>query len=140
MTLNALHAELPLATAIHLGAAVSALVLGPFALWSVKGSPLHRGAGRLWVLLMAAAAVSALFIRSTNLPNFHGFSPIHLLILSTAYGLGRGLLEVRRGRIAAHRRSMRLTYVAGCVVAGAFTLLPGRFLGDLLWRQALGWA
>jgi hypothetical protein len=28
--------------------------------------------------------------------------------------------------------------LACCVLAGAFTLLPGRCLGDLLWHHALG--
>ena len=87
---------------------------------------------------MALAAFSALFIRATNLPNLLGFTPIHLLILTTAYGLGRGLYEVRRGNIAAHQRAMRITYVSACVIAGAFTLLPGRYLGDLLWHHLLG--
>jgi hypothetical protein len=29
-------------------------------------------------------------------------------------------------------------YLGACVTAGAFALLPGRFLGNLLWRDALG--
>jgi uncharacterized membrane protein len=33
---------------------------------------------------------------------------------------------------------MRGLYIGGCVVAGLFTLLPGRFLGDMLWRHTLG--
>ena len=30
-------------------------------------------------------------------------------------------------------------YLGGCVTAGAFALLPGRHLGNLLWRDLLGW-
>lgn len=33
---------------------------------------------------------------------------------------------------------MQITYLAGCIVAGGFTLLPSRFLGDLVLRQWLG--
>jgi uncharacterized membrane protein len=33
---------------------------------------------------------------------------------------------------------MKGLFIGGCIVAGVFTLLPGRFLGDLLWHQALG--
>jgi len=33
---------------------------------------------------------------------------------------------------------MRKIYIGGCAVAGVFTLIPGRFLGNLLWHQALG--
>ena len=32
---------------------------------------------------------------------------------------------------------MRGMYIGGCIVAGVFTLLPGRFLGRQLW-QAVG--
>ena len=43
-----------------------------------------------------------------------------------------------RGNIAGHRRTMQITYVASCLVAGGFTLLPGRYLGQLLWGQVFG--
>jgi uncharacterized membrane protein len=39
------------------------------------------------------------------------------------------------GNIAGHRQIMRSVYIGACVVAGLFTLLPGRYLGDLLWQQ-----
>jgi uncharacterized membrane protein len=29
-------------------------------------------------------------------------------------------------------------YLGACVTAGAFTLLPGRYLGQLIWGQWLG--
>jgi uncharacterized membrane protein len=31
-------------------------------------------------------------------------------------------------------------YVSACLVAGAFTLLPSRYLGGLVWHQWLGLA
>jgi uncharacterized membrane protein len=33
----------------------------------------------------------------------------------------------------AHRITMKSLYLGGCAVAGVFTLLPSRFLGQLLW-------
>lgn len=30
---------------------------------------------------------------------------------------------------------MRSVYIGACVVAGLFTLVPGRYLGDLLWQR-----
>jgi uncharacterized membrane protein len=33
---------------------------------------------------------------------------------------------------------MTRLYFGACVLAGIFTLLPGRFLGQLLWKHALG--
>jgi uncharacterized membrane protein len=39
-----------------------------------------------------------------------------------------------QGNITGHRKSMISLYIGACLVAGLFTLLPGRFLGDLLWQ------
>ena len=70
--------------AVHMTAALGALVLGPVALWARRGAQqrprLHRAAGYAWVTLMIVAAVSALFIRDFRLPNVLGYTPIHLLI------------------------------------------------------------
>jgi hypothetical protein len=35
---------------------------------------------------------------------------------------------------------MQVTYVSACIVAGGFTLLPSRYLGQLLWSHWLGLA
>lgn len=123
----------------HLAFALAALLLGPLALWARKGSALHKRAGYLWVLLMLGAAVSSVFIRDFRLPNLAGYTPIHLLTLLTFVGIGGALVAVAKGRIAAHRQAMRGVYIGGCLVAGAFALAPGRFLGQLLWGQTLGW-
>jgi uncharacterized membrane protein len=88
---------------------------------------------------MLAAATSSLFIRDFHLPNIGGYTPIHLLTLATFAGVSTGLyLVIVKRNISAHRRAMWKTYLGGCVVAGLFTLLPGRYLGDLLWHHALG--
>ena len=50
------------------------------------------------------------------------------------------VVAIRRGHVARHRAAMVSIYVGACLVAGAFTLLPGRFLGDLIWKQGLGLA
>lgn len=133
-------AALPTAVQWHLACAVGALVLGPLVLWSRKGTPGHRRMGYLWVVLMLGAALSSVFIRDRGLPNIAGFTPIHAFTVLTFIGVGGALLAVLRGQIAAHQRGMRQVYLGGCVVAGAFALLPGRFLGNLLWRDLLGWA
>jgi len=38
-----------------------------------------------------------------------------------------------RGNINGHRRTMQGLYVGACIVAGAFTLLPNRYLGGVVW-------
>lgn len=137
--------------AIHLSATLAALLVGPVALWARRGhSPsapagvrprvrLHRAAGYAWVTLMLTAALSALFIRDFNLPNVWGYTPIHLLIPVTLFSLVVAFRALHRGDIRRHRLWMTSLYVSACVVAGAFTLLPGRYLGRLVWRDLLGW-
>lgn len=121
----------------HLVAALGALALGAVLLLRRKGSSSHRTLGWAWVVLMTAAAVSAAFIRDYRLPNIAGFTPIHLFVVMTLWNLPRAVWHARRGEVAAHRKAMRGLFFGACVVAGAFALLPGRFLGNLLWRDAL---
>lgn len=130
------------AISIHMTAALGALVLGPLALWARKARTqrprLHRWAGYAWVVLMAVAAASALFIRDFRLPNIAGYTPIHLLVPVTLGGLVMAFVALARGRIAVHRQTMQNLYWQACVGAGVFTLLPGRYLGQLVWGQWLG--
>lgn len=133
--------------AIHLFAALAALAIGPLALWARRGHAtqatrqrprLHRAAGYAWVTLMLITALSALFIRDFNLPNIAGYTPIHLLVPFTLISLFLAFRHLLRGNIAGHRKNMLGLYVGGCIVAGAFTLLPSRTLGQLVWGQWLG--
>lgn len=128
----------PLVT-VHLAFALGALLLGPLALWARKGSRGHRAAGYAWVALMLGAAVSSLFLRSGDMPNIAGYTPIHLVTLTTFGGVGGGLWFIIARRDAAmHRRFMQGTYIGGCIVAGLFALAPKRYLGNLLWNEWLG--
>jgi uncharacterized membrane protein len=128
--------------AIHLSAALTALVLGPFALWARLGRTtrprLHRALGYAWVTCMVAAAASALFIRDFQLPNILGYTPIHLLIPLTFFSLFRAFVYVAQGNFQGHRKTMQWLYFYACIVAGAFTLVPGRYLGNLIWSDWLG--
>jgi uncharacterized membrane protein len=134
--------ELTPAIAIHMTAALGALATGPVALWARKGAAqrpkLHRAFGYAWVTLMVITAVSALFIRGGQLPNIAGYSPIHLLVPLTLFGLYGSFRYLAQGNIAKHRQIMQILYYGACVVAGAFTLLPGRLLGELIWVDWLG--
>jgi uncharacterized membrane protein len=116
----------------HLVTAVAALLLGIVILTRRKGTGSHRALGWAWVLLMGSTALASAFIQNGRLPNIAGFSPIHLLTVITGVGLPYAVWSARRGNIVAHRMAMRAIYAGGCVVAGMFTLLPGRFLGNLL--------
>ena len=123
----------------HMTAAIAATVTGAIALWARRSSSslpwLHRLAGYGFVLLMLATALSALLIRDFSLPNWAGFTPIHLLVPLTLGLLGLALWHLAHKRIDLHRRAMRKLYFGACLMAGLFTLMPGRLLGNLLWKQ-----
>jgi uncharacterized membrane protein len=127
---------------IHLFAALSALAIGPLALWARLGTRqrprLHRAFGYAWVTLMVATAVSAMFIRTYRIPNIAGYNWIHLFVPLTALGLYSAFRYLALGNIDAHRKSMIGIYVGACIIAGGFALSPGRFLGNLVWGQWLG--
>ena len=134
--------------AIHLSAALAAIALGPVALWARRGHAarlahsqrprLHRAAGYAWVTLMLATAISAMFIRDHNLPNIAGYTPIHLFVPYTLGGLLLAFRHLLRGNIEGHRKAMVQLYMGACPIAGAFTLMPSRYLGQLVWGQWLG--
>lgn len=125
--------------AIHTAAALAAVVIGPLASWSRRSghvrTRLHRAAGYSWVLLMVFSALSALFIPAARLPNIAGFGPIHLLVPFVLLMLVVAMRHMLRGRLQAHRQTMLQLYIGACLVAGAFTLLPGRLLGQ--WVRSL---
>lgn len=128
--------------AVHLTAALGTVAVGPVALWARKAGAhrprLHRAAGYAWVTLMLLTATSAIFIRDYRLPNIAGYTPIHLLI-PVVYGmLFLAFWFLFKGNIAGHRKTMQYLYIGACGVAGSFTLLPGRSLGNLVLGQWLG--
>jgi uncharacterized membrane protein len=88
---------------------------------------------------MAGAALSGIFIRDYGLPNWAGYTPIHLLVPVTFFSLYKGLSAIAHGQVSLHRRTMQTTYILACVVTGLFTLLPQRYLGQRVWGQWLGW-
>jgi uncharacterized membrane protein len=130
------------AIAIHVTAALGAVVTGPVALWARRAGAhrprLHRAFGYAWVTLMLITAISALFIHGGRLPNIAGFSPIHLLVPLTLFGLFGAFIKLARKDIRGHRKIMLMVYFGACVGAGVFTLLPDRLLGQLVWGDWLG--
>jgi uncharacterized membrane protein len=136
-SLSQLVAQRPL-IALHLGAALLALLLGAIVMLRRKGTFSHKTIGWAFVVLMATTAITSAFIRDHLLPNIAGFTPIHFFTAYVAVWLPIGIWRIRSGQVTAHRRTMRGIFFGGCVVAGIFTLLPGRLLGNLLWHEWLG--
>jgi len=127
--------------AVHMTAALGALVIGPIALWARRGTTqrprLHRAFGYAWVTLMLVAALSSIFIRDYQMPNIAGFSPIHLFVPVVLVGLFGAFWFLVQRNIEAHRKTMQRLYFGACIGAGAFALAPGRTLGQLVWADWL---
>lgn len=125
-------ATVPFTVLIHLGAAISALLLGTIMLVRRKGTLSHKFWGRIWAGLMLTVAISSLWI-----PSFLHFTWIHLFIVLTLVSLPLGIYRIRRGNVRGHAAAMKGLFIGGLVIAGIFTLIPGRILGNLLWRTVL---
>lgn len=113
---------------IHLAAAVAALVLGAGVFLSRKGTFAHRMAGRSWAGLMVVTAVSTYWIRSNG-----SFSWIHLLSIGVLFGIAAAIYLAVTGNIRGHRKTVIGLYAGGLLIAGAFSFLPQRLLGRMLW-------
>ncbi len=110
-----------------------ALALGVLQLLLPKGSPTHRVCGYIWVSLMALVALSSFWIN--DIRHLGPFSAIHLLSVYTLAGVVSGVLAARRGDIIAHRKTMREIFWIALIGAGAFTLLPGRVMHQVIFGQ-----
>jgi uncharacterized membrane protein len=120
----------PLAVKIHLATVLPAFAIGTWLIFfSRKGSPLHRAMGVIYLVLMTATAIAALFVRSINRG---ALSPIHLFVPLTFFGVLSALWNVRRGNIRGHRRAMLALYLGGIVVAGTLAFLPRRIMHALV--------
>jgi len=129
MTLAPLLAASP-AIQLHAFAAMAAFALGIVQLSAPKGTIPHRAIGWVWVSLMLAVSVSAFWIHTIRL--WGPWSPIHLLAIFTLIMLPIAVLHARRHRVPQHRIAMISIFFGALVIAGAFTLLPGRIMHDVV--------
>ena len=75
---------------------------------------------------MAAVAASSFWIHQIRLVG--PWSPIHLLSIFTLLMLPLAVWRAHRHRVTDHRRAMIAIFSGALVVAGLFTLLPGRIM------------
>ena len=125
MSLSPLLAA-PLAIQIHAFAASAAFLLGLIQFAAPKGTLPHRTLGWIWVGLMLVVSVSAFFIHEIRL--WDRWSPIHLLAIFTLVMLPLAVWQARRHAVQRHRFNMIGLFLGALVVAGGFTLLPGRIM------------
>jgi len=111
---------------VHAFAAMTAFGLGVVQFAAPKGTLPHRTIGWIWVCLMAAVAVSSFWIHQIRLVGL--WSPIHLLSIFTLVVLPLAVWRAHQHRVADHRRIMISLFAGALVLAGLFTLVPGRIM------------
>jgi uncharacterized membrane protein len=111
---------------LHAFAAMAAFVLGVVQFAAPKGTLPHRTIGWIWVALMAAVAVSSFWIHQLRLVG--PFSPIHLLSILTLLVLPLAVWRAHHHDVRKHQIAMVSLFTGALVVAGVFTLLPGRIM------------
>jgi uncharacterized membrane protein len=119
---------------VHLATILPAFVLGTILLaMKRKGSPLHRALGKIYMVLMLATAFITLampaHVGPTLLGHFgflHGFSLLALWSVPSAY------IAAKKHDVKRHRNAMIGLYVGGILIAGGFTLVPGRYLHTVI--------
>jgi uncharacterized membrane protein len=119
-----LHA--PSQIPLHAFAAMAAFALGVVQLAAPKGTLPHRTLGWIWAGLMVTVALSSFWIHQIRL--LGPWSPIHLLSIFTLVMVPLGVWRAHRHEVADHRLIMILVFSGALVIAGLFTLLPGRIM------------
>jgi uncharacterized membrane protein len=113
----------------HIIAAVVSALVGAAQFVGRKGSSVHKTLGWVWIGLIAITAGTSIFMRNLN---DGGFSMTHGFTALAALGVPAAVIAIRRGDVLLHRNFMIAVYVGGLLIAGAFTLTPGRLLHDVL--------
>ena len=113
----------------HAIAAMLAVILGAWQLFSKKGNATHRYVGYIWVLLMLYVSISSFWIHTIKV--FGLFSPIHLLSIFTIWTLYKSVQAARQKNITKHKKMMKLLYVLGLLITGLFTFLPNRTMHEV---------
>jgi uncharacterized membrane protein len=118
---------------IHLATALPCFLMGTVLLLMKKGTGIHRKMGGVYMILMLITAVVTLFMPAKVGPSImNHFGWIHSFSFLTIYTVPTAYMAIRRGNVKAHKRKMLLLYFGAIIIAGGFTLFPGRYLHELL--------
>ena len=120
----------------HATLALLAVPLGLYIFLNKKGTMQHKILGRIWVIFLIIVSLTAIFIQEINSGQY---SLIHLLIPWTIGSLIYSIWNIKKFKNTkierykfAHMYSMIGVYVGALLIAGAFTLMPGRFFHEIL--------
>ncbi len=93
---------------------------------------MHRALGYIYLTLMTVTAIAAIFIHEIGDEiggwGPFGWSPIHLFVPLTLFGVAGAVIGARTHNIARHRGAMLGLYFGGMLIAGTLAFLPGRIM------------
>jgi uncharacterized membrane protein len=113
-------------TQIHAFAAMAAFALGLIQFAAPKGTLPHRTLGWIWVVLMLIISGSSFFLHGLRI--WGEWSPIHMLSIATPIALISAVSAARHHRVPSHKYTMISIFIGALVIAGVFTLVPGRLM------------
>ena len=113
---------------LHAFAAMAAFGLGVVQIAAPKGTLPHRTLGWIWVALMATVAISSFWIHGESFRLWRTWSPIHLLSIFTPVMLVLAVIRAKQHHVRAHAIIMASIFTGALVIAGVFTLVPGRIM------------
>jgi uncharacterized membrane protein len=110
----------------HVVAAFTGVLLGAHQVWRrPHGDTRHRVLGRVWVAVLLWTAVTSFWIRDIN---DGAFSWLHVLSVVTLVTVTLGVVNARRGRIAAHRGNMVGSWLGAVGAMLAAVAVPARMI------------
>lgn len=119
----------------HLVAALLALPLGGYQLFRpTKGDARHVLLGRVWAGLMLWVAITSYWIRDIRDGDF---SLLHILSTVTLMTVSLGVVQARRGNIAAHRGAMRGSWLGLCGAFIGAVAVPDRVIPTFVMTRPL---
>ena len=114
---------------MHLATVIPCFIIGTLLLLIKKGTTIHIYAGRVYMILMLITASITLFMPAHVGPRvLNHFGWIHLFSFLTLYSVPTAVIAIRKGQVKKHKLKMVFLYVGAIIIAGGFTLTPGRFL------------
>ncbi|MFP2997960.1 DUF2306 domain-containing protein [Spongiivirga sp. MCCC 1A20706] len=109
------------------------VILGAALLIMRKGTTIHKSLGRVYMVLMLITAFITLFMPAEVGPQLlNHFGWIHSFSFLTLYTVPTAYFAIRKGQVKKHQRKMVLLYFGAIIIAGGFTLVPGRYLHQVL--------
>lgn len=116
--------------ALHVFAAIWALITGTIQLIAHKGTVQHKFIGHSWMLAMVIVAVSSFGIRGFT-PIVGTLSIIHFLSIWVLICVAASIYFARIGNIKRHKGFAKGAFF-GLIGAGIGTLAPGRLMNEWL--------